>query len=325
MTQDGADDLIENENRGLIITGPKAIERAQEYGAQLKRVIKQQGMYTTIGKKDHVHVEGWGCLGAMMGIYSDITKYERVDKNNTIEVYLVEMEKVDKYKKTKEIVEKFIRTAMYNKKTMKIVKDEDGNEKRQVEEIKYMAECSLYTAEGKFIGKAVSMCSNLEEGKWDKPEYAIMSMAQTRATGKRYRLSFSWIMSMAGYDPTVPEEMEDVHGTVLEAETVPGKEEAEVLGDTPTEEVHKEEAPAPTPDPKPKKEVKKYAPKIPKETDELKKLYPEVKEKANSLGIKASEVLVAIGEEMPITSAKLPKLIPAIVEAINAKLAEAAQ
>ncbi|MBK8185727.1 MAG: hypothetical protein IPK63_23660 [Candidatus Competibacteraceae bacterium] len=34
-------------------------------------------------------------------------------------------------------------------------------------------------------------------------------MAQTRATGKACRLAFSWIMSLAGYEPTPAEEMPD--------------------------------------------------------------------------------------------------------------------
>jgi len=45
---------------------------------------------------------------------------------------------------------------------------------------------------------------------WSKrPRYARRSMAQTRATGKACRMSFSWIMKLAGYEPTPAEEMPD--------------------------------------------------------------------------------------------------------------------
>lgn len=37
--------------------------------------------------------------------------------------------------------------------------------------------------------------------------HAVYSMAQTRALGKAYRMAFSWIMKMAGYEPTPAEEM----------------------------------------------------------------------------------------------------------------------
>ena len=127
---------------------------------------------------------------------------------------------------------------------------------------------------------------------------------------------------MAGYDPTVPEEMESVHETVLDAETVPAKEEAEVLGDTPTEETPNKPAPAPEKKPEPVK----YAPKIPKGKEELTKFYSEeILPKARQHGLKASDIMKSIGEEMPIKAAVLPKLIPAIVDAINAKPKEAVQ
>ena len=39
----------------------------------------------------------------------------------------------------------------------------------------------------------------------DRP--SVYSMAQTRALGKAYRMAFSWIIKMAGYQPTPAEEM----------------------------------------------------------------------------------------------------------------------
>lgn len=42
---------------------------------------------------------------------------------------------------------------------------------------------------------------------FQKEEHQIYSMAQTRAMGKAYRMAFSWIMKLAGYQPTPAEEM----------------------------------------------------------------------------------------------------------------------
>ena len=39
----------------------------------------------------------------------------------------------------------------------------------------------------------------------DRP--SVYSMAQTRALGKAYRMALSWIIKMAGYEPTPAEEM----------------------------------------------------------------------------------------------------------------------
>jgi hypothetical protein len=51
----------------------------------------------------------------------------------------------------------------------------------------------------------------MDEPTWAKrPGYARRSMAVTRATGKAFRLGFSWIMTLAGYEVTPAEEMPQV-------------------------------------------------------------------------------------------------------------------
>lgn len=61
-------------------------------------------------------------------------------------------------------------------------------------------------SDGACISRASAECG--EEAPWNKrPRYARRSMAQTRATGKACRLAFSWVMSLAGYEPTPWEEM----------------------------------------------------------------------------------------------------------------------
>ena len=49
------------------------------------------------------------------------------------------------------------------------------------------------------VGRGSAMVG-MDEPTWQKrPAYARRSMAVTRATGKAYRLAFSWIMNLAGY------------------------------------------------------------------------------------------------------------------------------
>ena len=57
------------------------------------------------------------------------------------------------------------------------------------------------------IGRASAVCG-MDEATWKtRARYARKSMAATRATGKACRLSFSWIMELAGYEVTPAEEM----------------------------------------------------------------------------------------------------------------------
>lgn len=75
---------------------------------------------------------------------------------------------------------------------------------------KYRATVEIVeTASGKVVGSGVAICTNLEQSKKYFDEYAIASMAQTRATGKAFRLCIGWILKASGYEATAIEEMED--------------------------------------------------------------------------------------------------------------------
>lgn len=75
-------------------------------------------------------------------------------------------------------------------------------------ETKYRAEVSLFDYEtGKTVGFGVAYCSDKEYSKRNFDEYAIASMAQTRAVSKAYRLTLGWLMKLAGYEATPAEEM----------------------------------------------------------------------------------------------------------------------
>ena len=96
----------------------------------------------------------------------------------------------------------------------------------------------IRTTDGMVIGGASAICTR-EERNWSKrDEYAIKSMATTRATGKAYRLGFSWIMNLAGYESTPAEEM------IVDAEFIQKKEGTQIpikTGKTPQNEDPKRE------------------------------------------------------------------------------------
>lgn len=83
---------------------------------------------------------------------------------------------------------------------------------------RYRAEVSLRDKDGNKVGSGVAVCTNKEAGKTRFDEYAVASMAQTRAVGKAYRLKIGWLLKVAGYETTPAEEMDAV-----EAEMVEGK------------------------------------------------------------------------------------------------------
>jgi len=58
------------------------------------------------------------------------------------------------------------------------------------------------TRNGDEIGAAEAMCSRKERSWKSRDDYAIRSMAQTRAVSKALRHPLGFVMTLAGYDPT---------------------------------------------------------------------------------------------------------------------------
>ncbi len=61
--------------------------------------------------------------------------------------------------------------------------------------------------DGRVVGSAEAMCSRSETTWANRDDYALRSMAQTRATSKAMRQPLGFVMALAGFDPTPAEEM----------------------------------------------------------------------------------------------------------------------
>ena len=152
----------------------KVVEEATRVANALKQVLVNQGMLQRIGPKDHVRVEGWTTLGAMLGVVP-VTVWTR--------------------------------------------KIERGWEAR----------VEARTLDGRVIGAAEAMCSH-EERRWkDSDDYAVRSMAQTRATSKALAGPLRFVITLAGFEGTPAEEMP------AEGFAAPSGLGSSATGDTPTE------------------------------------------------------------------------------------------
>lgn len=68
------------------------------------------------------------------------------------------------------------------------------------------------TLNGQVVGAAEAMCTHSENTWRTRDEYALRSMAQTRAVSKALRLPLGFVMQMAGYDATPADEMPHTEG-----------------------------------------------------------------------------------------------------------------
>lgn len=74
-------------------------------------------------------------------------------------------------------------------------------------EVRWKAQVEIVSLKGEVVSRGFAMCSNKETNKRAFDEYAVLSMAQTRAIGKAYRNLIGWIMKLADYESTPSEEM----------------------------------------------------------------------------------------------------------------------
>lgn len=73
-------------------------------------------------------------------------------------------------------------------------------------EVKWKCTVKLMKGEAQ-VGIGIALCSNKENKKRAFDEYAILSMAQTRAIGKAYRNMLGFVMKLSGFESTPAEEI----------------------------------------------------------------------------------------------------------------------
>jgi hypothetical protein len=82
--------------------------------------------------------------------------------------------------------------------------------------------------DGAQVGGASAECT-LNENNWKgKDSFTLRSMAITRATGKAFRLSFAWIMQLAGFEPVPADELWVEEGSAEDQEEVLKKKLADL-------------------------------------------------------------------------------------------------
>jgi len=67
------------------------------------------------------------------------------------------------------------------------------------------------TRDGSILGAAEAQCLRSERNWSNRDDFALRSMAQTRATAKALRMPLGFVMTLAGFCPTPAEEMENDH------------------------------------------------------------------------------------------------------------------
>ena len=163
------------------------ITQATAVADALKPILQKQGMSTRIGAKDHVQIEGWQTLGALLKVTPVCVATRRIQPKAQFTVK-GKKKKWGKVDGRRQVVEEF-------------------DYEYAVDGYSWEATVEARTLDGRVIGSADAMCSR-EEDKWkDSDEYAVRSMAQTRASSKALASVLRFVVTLAGYSGTPAEEM----------------------------------------------------------------------------------------------------------------------
>jgi hypothetical protein len=146
----------------VLFSGDPAEKRRQmEETAQIIAEPVRQRHTVKIGQGEHVRVEGWTMLGALLGVYPIVVW-------------------------TKPIY---------------------GRDDDPTQPFGWEARVEARTRQGQLVGAAEAECLRSEANWKGRDDYALRSMAQTRATSKALRQPLGYVITLAGFDATPAEEM----------------------------------------------------------------------------------------------------------------------
>lgn len=164
------------EKQSFDLAAPK---QALEVAKVLQDFVKQQKLSVDIQGRNYPLVEAWQFAGSQLGLYPIMISCQN--------------------------------ESTYDERIFKW-KDRRNNPKEKItQHFKYRSTVEIRRfADDKVMSRGTICCTNDEFGKYEFAEYAIESMAQTRAEGKAWRMLLAWVMKAAGFEQTPAEEMEEI-------------------------------------------------------------------------------------------------------------------
>jgi hypothetical protein len=155
------------------------------FAKQLQRFVVDQQLSVRIQDRQYTSVEGWQYGAASVGLYPICTTV--------------------------------INESTYADVVYKWFDRRNNPHEVKTKHYKYRATVEIRRfSDDRLFSRGEMIATNEEFGKHDFAEYAVLSMAQTRAEGKALRMLLGWIMKAAGFEATPNEEMDNARKEFLE-------------------------------------------------------------------------------------------------------------
>ncbi len=178
------------------------LSKATQIADALKGLIDSQGLAVSVGgKKKHVEVGAWQACGTMLGALGGQALHAE-----TVWTRPVLGDDGITPRRTRYTAEVKRYKWVSGKKQLDSVTTYD------VDGMDWEACVEVRTADGTVHGRAEAMVSRSEETWSRREDFALRSMAETRAESRAYRRAIGWIVHLAGYSPTPAEEMGHTSG-----------------------------------------------------------------------------------------------------------------
>lgn len=177
---------------GLDLSSAK---NALEVAKELQRFVNEQKLTVDIQGRNYPLVEAWQFAGSQFGLYP--------------------------------ILISCVNESSYEPRTYQWTDRRNNPKEKKTQHFKYRANVEIRRySDDSIFSRGSMVCTNDEFGKHEFAEYAIESMAQTRAEGKAWRMLLAWVMKAAGFEQTPAEEMEEAKEVF---ENCPGPNEKKML------------------------------------------------------------------------------------------------
>lgn len=172
------------------------LAKAHQIAKPLADLIESAGLAANVGgRRKHVEVGGWQACGTLLGalgglpLHAETIWTRRVQGDDGGFHRTRYTATVTRWPKGKG-PDKPVTTTTY-----------------EVDGFDWEACVEIRTPGGVVVGRAEAMVSRGEETWNDRADYALRSMAETRAESRAWRKAIGWIVHLAGYNPTPAEEM----------------------------------------------------------------------------------------------------------------------
>lgn len=177
------------------------IEKATAIATALDAVIRAQGLRVNMGTPQkprwHVEVDGWMTLGTLLGCVAELDWARPLAAPETGRPERIRYTARVEHFQGKGTDRRLVKVTTY---------DVDG--------FSWEARVRI-VRNGVTVGTGESICSR-KEPRWSTADdYAVKSMAITRATSRAYKQAAGWIVALAGYEATPAAEVDPHTGQAL--------------------------------------------------------------------------------------------------------------